>query len=385
MHWDGLAWAVVPRPPGGALRAVTALAADNAWAVGDGGLILHWDGTAWSSVPAPAGDGRLTGILSLAADNIWAVGSYQTGGVDQTLTLHWDGTAWAVVASPSPPSNSHLYGVAATATNDVWAVGEYYGLSDYQTLVFHWDGAAWTLVASPNTGWDDNTLHGVATLSPDAVWAVGTRGDDGSGAQQGTLTLHYAAPCVPPPPPVCAADWQVVASPSLDNQGNSLRAIAAVDAANIWAVGYTVGNNGHPLLGLIEHWDGAAWTIVPGANLGPREHAFYGVAARTAADVWAVGARLDSGGANQTLVEHWDGAAWSSVPIRAPVSCTASWPSPPTTPGRWGNWARIIGTARLEPRRDPHRAACRLGHRHRRCVGHRPSGDLSLGWRGLDQ
>src|SRR5207244_1634349 len=66
------------------------------------------------------------------------------------------------------------------------------------------------------------------------------------------------------------------------------------------------------------HWDGSAWSIVAGPNLGAHATIFDSVAAVSANDVWAVGYSGD-----QTLVAHWDGTQWSQV----------SSPSP----GTWGN------------------------------------------------
>jgi hypothetical protein len=40
---------------------------------------------------------------------------------------------------------------------------------------------------------------------------------------------------------------------------------------------------------LIEHWNGSAWTIVPSPNVGSGNNSLAAVAARSANDVWAVG------------------------------------------------------------------------------------------------
>src|SRR4051794_403948 len=59
----------------------------------------------------------------------------------------------------------------------------------------------------------------------------------------------------------CPLVWQVVNSP---NPGGSptLRSVSAVGPADIWAVGYTShGSTSSDTLA--EHWDGAAWTVVP--------------------------------------------------------------------------------------------------------------------------
>ena len=70
-HWDGSSWSIVPSPNIGELTAVTAVANDNVWTVGPGG-ILHYDGSSWTQANAPAG---AYGIASREPDNVWAVGA----------------------------------------------------------------------------------------------------------------------------------------------------------------------------------------------------------------------------------------------------------------------------------------------------------------------
>ena len=58
---------------------------------------------------------------------------------------HWNGTAWSVVPSPNVgPVLTLSHGVAAVSANDVWAVGSY-DVTD-KALVEHWDGTAWSVV-----------------------------------------------------------------------------------------------------------------------------------------------------------------------------------------------------------------------------------------------
>jgi hypothetical protein len=67
---------------------------------------------------------------------------------------------------------------------------------------------------------------------------------------------------------------------------------------------------------LIEHWNGAAWSIVPSPNSGSTDNdTLVGVVAISASDAWAVGTIITSGSnAGQVLIEHWDGSSWSIVP-----------------------------------------------------------------------
>jgi hypothetical protein len=57
---------------------------------------------------------------------------------------------------------------------------------------------------------------------------------------------------------------------------------------------------------------GLAWSRVPSPNVGPSASVLVAVAAVASNDVWAAGHYGFSGAL--TLVEHWDGTAWSVVP-----------------------------------------------------------------------
>ena len=64
---------------------------------------------------------------------------------------------------------------------------------------------------------------------------------------------------------------------------------------------------------LIEHWDGTAWTVVPSPNKGPFPNSLSGVTAVAPDDVWAVGTWFTKAFDDRTLTLHWDGTAWHRV------------------------------------------------------------------------
>src|SRR5206468_5389259 len=105
------------------------------------------------------------------------------------------------------------------------------------------------------------------------------------------------------------SSWSVVPSPSPGTIDNTLNAVAAVSANDVWATGDYENSSGgsQPLF---EHWNGSSWSVVTGPSVV--DGYFYGLAAVSANDVWAVG------GANQTLTAHWDGSSWSIVPSPNP-------------------------------------------------------------------
>jgi hypothetical protein len=93
---------------------------------------------------------------------------------------------------------------------------------------------------------------------------------------------------------------------------------------------------------LIEHWNGAAWSVVPSPNVGAGSNALIAVDARSATDAWAVGSWTDTSGdipILRPLVLHWNGVAWSRV--AAPSSGTSdSWLTSVVAPaGRTDAWA----------------------------------------------
>src|SRR5262249_50714587 len=71
---------------------------------------------------------------------------------------------------------------------------------------------------------------------------------------------------------------------------------------------------------LIQHWDGSTWSVVPSPNPGAQRDILYGTAAVSDTDVWAVGAQQSASGTWSTLIEHWDGTAWSVVPSPNPAT-----------------------------------------------------------------
>ncbi len=88
-------------------------------------LTIHWDGSQWTAVSAP-GVAVLKAVSARASNDVWAVGISENS--NQAPVMHWDGTAWTIVSHPPPGPDpddiSELYGVLALSSNEVWAVGD---------------------------------------------------------------------------------------------------------------------------------------------------------------------------------------------------------------------------------------------------------------------
>ena len=191
-------------------------------------------------------------MIATSPTNAWAVGIRQVGTSGRTLVLHWNGSTWKVQKSPNPGGTGTntanvLWAVDASSATNVLAVGDFYNpdASQQQTLVEQWDGQVWKVHKSANSADHYDALLGITMASSSDAWAVGYR--------------------------------------------------QALDNGQV-----------QPRRTLIEHWDGASWSIARSPNPGgsSRENDLYGVAAGSASNVWAVGAYEDSGNAFQPLAAH---------------------------------------------------------------------------------
>jgi hypothetical protein len=188
VHWDGAIWTAVDVPVGvtGSLRALAATSASDIWAAGatgdqvaGGSLILHWAGTSWQRIPSPNGSGPLSGLSSLsavAADDAWAVGSSRNGPFSaptEAIVLHWDGSQWQRVASPALAGQpTGLTGVAALGPGDVWMVGTHRfdatgtlriahtgRFSDVQVADYFYTPVSYLVAQGVIAGYDDCTFR----------------------------------------------------------------------------------------------------------------------------------------------------------------------------------------------------------------------------------
>jgi len=328
-------WAFVPSPSvesaspsivvDNTLQGIEAIAPDDVWTVGyannpDGPqysiqtLALHWDGSAWSIVAtpnAPMDWNRLYGVAATASNDVWAVGTSQDVAYVplQTLIEHWDGTAWSIVPSPSPGAVvNDLRAVSALSGNDAWAVGFCAGWYRSSTLILHWDGGSWSRVPSPNpnAGFASNELYGIATFSPDDIWAVGVSGN--STHPYAPLALHWDG-----------ASWSAISTDGLGGgaYGSFFRSVSGTSSGDMLAVGATVFDAGFEggirHVAFAAHWDGATWTqITDFTFVDPGEYYsstnFYGVSMVASDFGWVVGEA-----SGDAWLFHWDGTSLNEV------------------------------------------------------------------------
>jgi hypothetical protein len=124
----------------------------------------------------------------------------------------------------------------------------------------------------------------------------------------------FALVAAVPTAALAASCWKMQKSldPGGSTHNNVLRAVAATSPSSAWAVGYYTSAASPQGQTLIEHWNGTSWKVQKSMNPGgaSEENSLYGVAATSATNAWAVG-RYYNGSAYQTLIEHWNGSAWT--------------------------------------------------------------------------
>jgi hypothetical protein len=99
---------------------------------------------------------------------------------------------------------------------------------------------------------------------------------------------------------------RTVPLPSGATEG-TLNAVDELSAGNAWAVGSSGSDS------LIEHWNGKAWSVLPSPDPG-QTNVFDSITSKGADDVWAAG-WFESTNSQfiAVLLAHWNGTAWSMI------------------------------------------------------------------------
>jgi hypothetical protein len=181
--------------------------------------------------------------------------------------------------------------VIVLSASDAWAVGQAYPASQgVTTLIEHWDGTSWSVVPTPNVGQGSNLIEGIPAVSSGDVW---------SGGQ-----VVFASASAPLEEHWDGTKWTPVSAPSAGDS-NDILSLAAVATDDVWAAGLYSAGFAQPLQTLVEHWDGAAWTISDTPNVGTKDNSLYGIDTDPAGNAWAVGSWMNAQGHMSTLAEQY--------------------------------------------------------------------------------
>jgi hypothetical protein len=253
--------------------------------------------------PGAPGPSDLSGVAVVTPCLAWAVGAFDIGSQPvETLIVRWNGQSWTQVSSPDPNStmvNSELLGVATVSARNAWAVGASSSPGHEVTLIAHWNGKRWRQVSSPSVPGSSSSLDAVAAASATNVWAVGSAGSK-------TLIEHWNG-----------KRWAVALRSGAAPAGN-LTSVTATSGHDAWAVGERFNSKGFPAT-LILHWNGKSWKKVPSPNPAGASgtNILSAVDATSASNAWATGFSETNSGSH-TLILHWNGKAWRTVPSPNP-------------------------------------------------------------------
>jgi hypothetical protein len=260
-------------------------------------------GLAWRVVESANYDANshtLEDVVALAPDDAWAVGYHVlANSVNQTYVQHWDGNEWTVFPSPNFKVNdiavsNSLHSVAAVSSDDVWAAGYFQTNTATWFLIIHWNGTQWTTSSFGEGG----ELRGITAISSNDVWAVGSQEVSNIGK---TFTRHWNGTA-----------WSTVSSPNVGTGSNFLYDVTTAPNGDLWAVGfYLTGNTSASLV--LKHSQ-SGWTldnILPAP--GPGSRRLYGVAVAPGGAVWAVGYYANDEGIKQTFILRRLNGSWTII------------------------------------------------------------------------
>ena len=212
-----------------------------------------------------------------------------------------------VVPSQNQVGYSTLSGVDCVTANDCWAVGSWDRKGVSRTLVEHWNGSDWKVVDSPNADWArDSRLSAVSCVSSIDCNAVGQASSLSSydlDLPIDPLFMHWDG-----------SAWTVVPGPRNGQKSFIYDQLQAVDCP-VSNFCLAVGDRRQGYETLAMRWNGATWAKVPSPNrnsYSQRQNRLLGVACTNRANCFAVGLseiEFRSGLVQHaTLVERWDGS-----------------------------------------------------------------------------
>jgi hypothetical protein len=317
----------------------------------------RWNGKKWA-VQRTAG-GYLIGISCVSTLACTAVGGLYGPPYKLTLAQRWNGKRWAIQPTASTIVDSYLHGVSCVPGNRCVATGVSGFTADGQSLAEHWNGAGWTMHPTPYVGY---ALSDVSCTSAKACTAVafpaqdiwrtaaerwdGTRWTVHSTIQPGENKLNSwltGVSCTSAT--ACTAvgfysrEWGDPGCPGFacvalaeSWNGSSWKILPAPDTGDtqfvdVWCSSATactaVGSQGGKALA--ERWDGKNWTAQPTPNPpAARSSDLTGISCTSAAACTAIGQYGTAAGANQLLVERWDGTIWAIQSAPTPAGAQSS-------------------------------------------------------------
>jgi hypothetical protein len=330
-NWNGSAWTfATPAIPGSQSRltGIACPTSNTCMAVGSydtqtdtrplGMLVSGGSATVKPAVlPAGSPQAWFAGVACTAANLCIAVGGYDANGHRAALSERWNGSTWSILATPSPAGNVELRGVSCPAVGDCTAVG-FADTStgtdtEVQPLVLHFNGTTWTRVTAPVIPHPGGRLDGVSCAASTMCQAVGSASNkglierwnghawsvlDSPPASYAAVSCPTTSRClavggaaVPAAAKMNGSTWTSSRPITPSGSGSTvLSGVSCDSTTSCTAVGQSASNTGFAWRTLIEHWNGASWSILSSLNrLGAPGNGLSGVSCTSATNCWSVG------------------------------------------------------------------------------------------------
>jgi len=240
-------------------------------------------------------------VVVLAKNDAWAFGGTNPGGPSTPTAVRWDGTRWQSSRLPGG-LNGFIVAASASSPSNVWAVGDGYAL--------RWNGVRWSIAKT----WSNNPeITSVAVIGRDDVWVFGSSSFINGQANLGTW--HYDG-----------HRWAAVAGAA------GIYRASAISENNIWAI--TVSPRG----GSVVHYNGTAFTSVPGVDAVLRGTQLNDVLAVSRHNVWVSGTAPVNAADGHLVLAHWNGRCWRRFVAPWPVQLAERF----ATDGGGGVWIPVV-------------------------------------------
>jgi len=283
--WNGSTWSQqsTPNPSEGtaqkAMLAVSCIASPVACVtVGEAAgkpVAEGWAGAGWMALPAPplpagATGGRFNSVSCTSSACIAVGTSYEAAvGSEKTLIESWNGMFWTILSSPNPAEAKgfvNLNGISCVSSSACTAVGYYASQvsgttpTEIKTLAESWNGSSWSIQSSPNLA--EKKFSGffdVSCTASSACTAVGT----GAGS-----VLPGSQPLALGQPLNLAARWngstwlaQTTVNPTSPPE-EELKSVSCASLTMCVAVGRNLATKGS----IVERWNGTTWLPLQGTT-----------------------------------------------------------------------------------------------------------------------
>ena len=315
-EWDGSQWVVVHTDRRVDMQSVSCITSSSCVAAGFSvnpaygvATIEDWKGTRWGLAPLhPAIRPGLTGV-SCAADGFCAALGLDIGdkhGFAVGATRRQPNSKWSYASVPDPSTDIGFSDLSCASSSSCMALGMQEDTYPSDTVIGQWNGSAWS--SAPNSIPGDLTAISCSSTSQCKAVGLTWQGDTATTA--------------------LAESWNGT-SWTIDDivpSSGGFTAVSCSRPTSCMAVGFAAPQGScvvfpNPCPPQAEQWNGSSWvSTTPETPPGSTFSALSGVSCTGPSDCFAVGQYSTSTlHLNAlTLVEHWNGVAWSIVPSPSP-------------------------------------------------------------------